>query len=201
MTRPVVVALLGRAGSGKSTAAAHLEEHFTAARYSFARPLKELAKELFGLTDEQVYGTQAQKEEVDVRYGVSARDLLIRLGEGARKHIGSRVWADGCINAILAQHAQGGPSLHVIEDLRHINEAEMVKTDPRIRGYVVKLEYGNRQSSSSYDNAPSEASVDQVPDELIDTVICHLQSENASDLRTKLSTTVMDLVGPVALPV
>lgn len=200
MSQPVVVGLLGRAGSGKSTSAEYLEEHFTAARYSFARPLKELAKELFGLTDEQVYGTQAQKEEVDPRYGVSARDLLIRLGEGARKYIGNRVWADGCINAILAQHAQGGPSLHVIEDVRHINEAEIIKTDKRIRGYVVKLEYKDRASSSSFNNAPSEISVDSVPAELIDAVVAHEKTPGAIDLQNKLYAAVSSLVGPISLP-
>lgn len=201
MSQPVVVGLLGRAGSGKSTAAGHLERAFHARLHSFARPLKELAKELFQLSDEQVYGTQAQKETVDPRWGVTPRELLIRLGEGARKHIGDRVWADGCLTEILTQHAQGGPLLHVVEDVRHINEAAMIKSDPRIRGFVVKLEYADRASSSAYNSAPSEVSVDQVPVELIDYVVSHEKTPDALDLQNKLFLAVQELVGPIALPI
>ena len=76
---PVVVGFLGRAGSGKSTAAKHLEVKYGFQRLSFAAPLKEMAVELWELASTQVYGTLAQKEEVDPRWGISAREIMQRL--------------------------------------------------------------------------------------------------------------------------
>lgn len=197
MSQPVIVGLLGRAGSGKSTAASHLERVFGACRHSMAWPLKQLAREVFDFSEEQVFGTQAQKEAVDPRYGVSARECLIRLGEGARRWISPRVWADGCLTAILDAHAADGSILHVIEDVRHANEAQLIKRDTRVRGYVLKLEYGDRASSAAFNEAPSEVSVDNVPAAFIDVVIKHATSRDASDLKRQVEAAVMALAGPL----
>lgn len=131
-----IIAVCGPAGSGKSTVANHLVEKYGAERYGFATPLKEMVKRALGFTDEQVYGTQEQKEAVDPRYNRSARWFLQRIGtEGCRAVFGEDFWTKQCIDMIYRQ----SPRLAVIEDMRFVNESEAVLLDPRINGFVWRL--------------------------------------------------------------
>lgn len=120
----MIIAIMGPAGSGKSTAAQHLVEKYGAIRYSFAGPLKELAKRTLDLSDAQCYGTQAEKEAIDPRYGFSARWFLQRLGtEGARVTFGSDFWTRMLIDKIKREN----PPLAVIDDARFVNEATAIR--------------------------------------------------------------------------
>jgi hypothetical protein len=114
-----IIGILGPAGSGKSTAALYLVEKFGARRYSFAHPLKKIVRQAFDLTKEQVWGSQDQKEAIDVRYGVSPRWLLQKIGtEGIRNTLGADFWWKLCLQQILAD----GPDIAVIDDFRFENE-------------------------------------------------------------------------------
>jgi hypothetical protein len=131
-----VIALCGPAGSGKSTVADYLVNRYGASRYGFATPLKEMVKRALDFTDEQVYGTQEQKEAVDPRYGHSPRWFLQRIGtEGCRVTFGVDFWSKRALDAIY-RHNQ---SLTVIEDMRFIDEAENVLLDSRVNGFVWRL--------------------------------------------------------------
>lgn len=119
-----LVGILGPAGSGKSMVANYLVEHYGAVRYSLAGPLKEIAKNVFEFSDEQLYGTQAQKEADDPRYNFSPRWLLQRLGtEGIRKVFGEDIWIDTMINRIRRDR----PTLAVCDDVRFVNESTRIR--------------------------------------------------------------------------
>lgn len=123
MSKMIIIGLLGPAGAGKSSIAAYLEKYYGAKRYSLAGPLKEIAKRTLGFSDEQLYGTQEQKEAIDPRYGFSCRSFLQRLGtEGCRAVLGDDVWTQACLKKIEDDR---GP-LAVIEDVRFVNEAQIV---------------------------------------------------------------------------
>jgi hypothetical protein len=114
-----IIGLLGPAAAGKSTIATYLIEKYGAKRYSFAYPLKEIVRRAFSLTDDQVYGSQSEKERTDPRYNVSARWLLQKIGtEGIRDVLGIDFWWKNCIDRIEAAQ----PELVVIEDVRFANE-------------------------------------------------------------------------------
>jgi hypothetical protein len=127
-----IIAVVGPAGAGKSSIADHLATKYGARRYAFARPLKEIARLAFDLAPEQVYGTQAQKEEVDPRYNRSARWILQRLGtEGVRAVLGQDFWTRMTMELIK----RDAPALAVIEDARFSNECAIVR-----EGYMSLVE-------------------------------------------------------------
>jgi hypothetical protein len=116
----VIIGLLGPAEVGKSTVAAHLEDRCAATRYSLAAPLKNICQRVFGLSHAQCWGTQAEKETDDPRYGFSPRWLMQRLGtEGFRQEFGGDFWVDYLLARILREQ----PAVAAIEDVRFINEA------------------------------------------------------------------------------
>lgn len=153
----IILGLMGAAGSGKSTAAAYLVERYGAVRYSFADPLKDMVARAFALSPEQVRGTQAQKEAIDPRYGVSPRWLLQRIGtEGCRATFGEGFWTEQTLEKIDRDQA----ALSVIEDVRFVNEASAIRRARRdgfaAEGFVWRLECPDRVSSADMSHA-SEA--------------------------------------------
>lgn len=121
MTR--IIGLMGRAGSGKSTAARYLVDRYGATAYSFAGPLKEMVRGALDMTHEQVWGTQEQKDAVDPRYGYSPRWFMQRFGtEGCRAVFGADFWLTMTLKQIATEH----PELAVIEDVRYVNEARAI---------------------------------------------------------------------------
>jgi hypothetical protein len=183
VSKPIVIAFLGRAGSGKSTAVSYVKEFYEATGVSFARRVKELAKLLYPFNPNQLYGTQEQKEAVVPGLGMSARQFLCRLGDGARQVIDQNVWVQPVLIDILSVATLCYPAqtIWAIEDCRYVNEAECIATDKRIQGYVIKLICPDAQSAAD-PNHPSEAEVDKVPQEFIYATIVARRSEGAKDL-------------------
>lgn len=74
----MVIGLLAQKRAGKDTVADHLVEKYGFVRYGFADPVKEGARHMFDLSQEQLYGDL--KEVVDERWGVTPRQILEALG-------------------------------------------------------------------------------------------------------------------------
>ena len=119
----LLIGIFGPAGAGKSSVANYLVEKYGAKRYSFATALKLCAQRTLDFTDEQVFGTQAQKETIDPRYGFTPRWFLQRLGtEGCRKTFGEDFWVKQTMQIIYADKQP----IAVIDDARFLSEADAV---------------------------------------------------------------------------
>lgn len=175
-----IIGLMGAAGSGKSTVAQYLAGRYDGRRYSFAEPLKQLAMRTLGFTLAQCYGTQAEKEAIDPRYGFSPRWFLQRLGtEGCRSVFGDDFWSRMTLESI----ARDAPRLAVIEDVRFINEADAVRA---AGGQVWRLECPDRESAADAGHA-SESEWQRAP---YDVAIAAPRSEGAAELLRCIDATM-----------
>jgi hypothetical protein len=168
----VVIALCGRAGSGKTSVAKHLEKQYGAKRIGFADPLKKMAKDIFGFTDEQVYGEADVKETVDPRWGISPRQAMQKLGQAARDHLANCVWIS---HAFMRMGRKNEDGFYVIEDLRYRDEALMLRNN----GFDVWRLHCEDSISTDAGTHPSEAEVDLIPD---DHVTAELRSSRQQGL-------------------
>lgn len=149
----ILIGLCGSAGSGKTTAAEYLANKYGARLYALADPIKQIVGKAFGLTHEQLWGTQEEKDTVDPRYNVSPRWLVRRVGtEGIRGVLGADTW----IRHTFERIEHDAPPLAVIEDVRFFNEMQAVHDWRRWNrdAWLWKLETPWRPPSE--DDHPSE---------------------------------------------
>ena len=113
--KPMLIGLSGKAGAGKDTAGKFLCDRYRCLHYYFAKPLKEGAKIMFALTDEQI----KNKEQVIEPWGMSPRKLYQRLGTEVGRGIDVNIWVK---NAEMFVRQNAGFTV-VITDVRFSNEA------------------------------------------------------------------------------
>ena len=123
--KPFVIGFMGYAGVGKTTVSQILQtiapDKIEIA--SFASPLKKAVKDLFLFSDEQVYGTKEQKEEVDPRWGVSFRTVAQLLGTDCLRNM---ICKDFHVKRMAAYLETVEKPIVVIDDIRFDGEAELV---------------------------------------------------------------------------
>lgn len=150
-----LVGICGAAGAGKDTVADRICQHHKFTKYSFAHPIKEACKQIFGWDERHLFGEL--KEVIDPQYGVSPRQALQTLGtEWGRKLINEDIWTqaaevkfwnlkEGSISKII--------SGLVIPDVRFENEAQMIR---RNGGLLIHVQ---RDSAPKIRDHPSEDGV------------------------------------------
>lgn len=155
-----IIAFAGRKQSGKTTLCNQIVNFLyeleqledLATIYNFADSLKSLCIDILGLTFEQCYGTDEQKNELVNCYRnnkqMTAREVLQVVGTDFFRSIQHNVWADATIRKIQ----QDKPPVALIGDCRFPNEVEAIK---QAGGVVIKL---NRNVYNS--NHASETALD-----------------------------------------
>lgn len=89
-TLPRLVALCGKPTSGKTTAAELLKEAFGYEIHDDGGPLREIAMNYFGLSEEDVYTQEGKLREIDVNgRNMSVRQLLGEIGEIFEERFGT----------------------------------------------------------------------------------------------------------------
>jgi len=123
--KPMVIGISGKAGSGKDTLGKYLCEEYRCLHYYFAKPLKEGAKIMFALTDDQI----ANKEVPIEPWGISPRKIWQLLGTEVGRGIDPAIWIK---NAEMFIHKHPGRTV-IITDVRFDNEAIFIRN----RGGIV----------------------------------------------------------------
>lgn len=118
------VAILANAGNGKTTVAKFLHDRYDVEIVSLASPLKAFAKAVMNFTDKQLYGTQAEKERIDPRYGMSARTFVKKAGtEGLRECFWPTIHVDGLMRTLEREESDEFDQMYCVDDCRFLNEA------------------------------------------------------------------------------
>ena len=153
----MIIAFAGRKQSGKTSACEFTGNVFSqtlqknCAIYNFADPLKKMCIDIFGLTYEQCYGSDENKNEYvnclwpDSGKSMTAREVMQYVGTNIFRKMQHNVWAGATIRKIQDENLP----LALIADCRFPNEVEAVKN---VGGLVIKLNrnpYGSRHESET----------------------------------------------------
>ena len=161
-----IIAFAGRKQSGKSTLCTQVVNFIydleklenQAVIYNFADPLKNLCMDILGLSFEQCYGTDDQKNELVNCYRdgnqMKAREVLQVVGTEFFRKIQHNVWADSTIRRIQKDNAL----VALIGDCRFPNEVEAVK---KVGGTVIKLTRNLYNSDHASETALDPENYDQ----------------------------------------
>jgi hypothetical protein len=145
----MIIGIAGRKRSGKDTLGAELVTHLGFIRVGFADALKELTVEIFslptpvgGFTD----GDWARLKELPMAFSaqgvpLTGRDILQRLGAGARKTLGEDVW----VKEAMARCHAPEKNNYVFTDLRFPNEMAAVQ---KAGGKVIRLNRADHAEES-----------------------------------------------------
>ena len=117
-----LIALTGAAGSGKSTVAKHLSnKRIPFVRTKFSGTLKKMLMQIPNVTIDMIEG-ELKEEPQELFGGKTPREVMQTLGtEWGRDSVYSKIWLDSWERSICDL------TYVVVEDLRYLNEAELVK--------------------------------------------------------------------------
>jgi hypothetical protein len=178
-----IIAFAGRKQSGKTTCAEFIGQaindysikNYTI--YNFADPLKkDICINILGLTHDQCYGTDDQKNElVDCYWDskqLTAREVMQMVGTDMFRKMQKNVWSEATIRRI----EQDRSYLSLIADCRFPNEVDAVK---KAGGFVIKLTRNPYNSDHSSETALDPENFDQTLfDITIDNQYMTIQQQN-----------------------
>jgi len=197
-----VIAFAGKKQTGKDTAKDYMVsklDNFDIQHLSFARPLKDMCRNIFGLTYEQCFGTDADKNTltnlvhpVD-KTPLTARQVLQIVGTDMFRSMYENVWVDKMtrdINTSLTTGLNTMPSADYvfITDARFPNEVDALMA--RDDALVIKMERINYQKN---DEHISEKALDHLPDSYYNTII---RARSVDDIYKECDKLILKIQNP-----
>ncbi len=194
MSPPVRIGFVGKAGSGKTTMADYCTGRYGCRMVSLAEPVKQIAEVkntvsehrwasvlyemAYDLLDGGLdYGQRVLKARNlavqwagDLRESSNRRELLQRIGTDSGRGVDPEIWVNKAEQKILSA---GNITPLVVDDVRFINEAEMLKQQGfkivrlNVPAVVRAMRLDERDGTSqgmpvSESNHPSETEQDQI---------------------------------------
>lgn len=155
----ILIGLSGMKQSGKSTVANYMRTRKGFTELSFAYPLKEIiGKQLFGLNDSQLYGSDEDKERVITDWHRSPRQILQIVGTDLfRNNFDSDFWVKLCLRRIREIRKNNAKARIVVSDCRFFNEQQALKDMGAYSFNIIK------DGQVSQDHHESEHGLDRYP--------------------------------------
>lgn len=167
----MIIGFLGRKGSGKDTIAEYLIKNKNFVRYAFGDPVKDVVKQIFLFSDEQLHGNK--KEIKDLRWNISPRQAFQAIGTDFGQYTIHKHLSD--INEVVPLRnlwvkrfemwleLNQGKNI-VISDVRFQHEIDCIK---KYNGIIVKI----IRPSSNNDLHISENEIDSVENKNISLIL------------------------------
>jgi hypothetical protein len=198
-----LLGLLAKAGHGKTSVAQHLARRYGTRTRSLAGPMKRAVQNVFGFSDEQLWGPQAAKDAPDPRYGFSPRWLLQRLGnEGLRVEFGDDVHHRALALSLTRETAASSskvPPVFVLDDVRFPNDAAFVaQGGEAFRGAVLKIITHDTPASVHGDHA-SERGIDEVEPAHVTAVVEGSRREGLDVMLARVDRVLAESAGFAAM--
>ena len=162
MAKRSIIGLTGQMGCGKSTAATYITEKYGFTEYSFANPLKNIAV-IMGFNNNQVFGTQEQKLEINNLWGVSGREFLQKFGTDVCRETLPGIFHNHDFKQytiwikLFEKYCADNPDLNIIvSDVRFPDEARFITS---AGGSIIKIERDTKSAISSVNTHKSEVPI------------------------------------------
>lgn len=158
-----IIGFLGHKGAGKDTAGEYLIERYKYKRYAFADPVKEIARNMFDLSEDQLHGDK--KEVIDIRWNLRPRTIFQRLGTELGQYDIHKLFPEmkGKVKTrrfwtyLFEQWLENNKNENiVITDVRFKHEIEVIK---KYGGQIIKISNPNIKK---HDNHISELELNQL---------------------------------------
>jgi len=151
----MLIGIVGRKGSGKTSAANLLVKEHGFKKMAFSDPLKEIVSELFGVGYVNFTDEYLKTKEIPHMPGWTPRRLMQYFGTEVVRNLYYNAWIDIMERRIKRETNQD----IVVDDVRFINEAELIK---KLGGVLIGVEVEGEDKSDLHD---SERFVEQVQNE------------------------------------
>ena len=145
----LIIGVTGKKRHGKDTISDYLRDVYGFKKYVLADTLKYGIKELFGMTNEQLWGDL--KEEKDSFWGYSPREIMQIIGTDL---IRNRFDKDFFVKSLKKKIMEDNCEKVVISDIRFLNEVKLVE---ELGGTILRV---NRETENNKDNHISENELD-----------------------------------------
>lgn len=190
----LIVGINGLAQHGKDTTAAFLQNYLKICGYScdiiaFAKPIKEMCKYVFDMTEEDVNTSAGKKRVIPTGYGLTSRQIQQKLGTEAFRDVFSYdIWTDFFARSAAKSEAD----VIAIPDMRFDNEIDFVKALPTTHCWSqATLKVFNPNVTAQ---APAHLSEKPQPDDKFDAII--LNSGTLVDLQCAVEQWADDKILP-----
>ena len=181
-----LIGIIGNIGSGKSTVSKYLVRNYDYEEYSFASPIKNIAINM-GFEYNQVYGSQANKLELNNHWGISGREFMQKFGTEFGRNIMPNILPNmnmGNSNSPWVKIFEikyensiksNSDKPIVVSDCRFENEVQSIRDR---NGYIIKLVRDSKPISIANDNAYNHSSEMHISNLYYDTVINNNTTKN-----------------------
>lgn len=166
--KPLLIGLTGFAAHGKSTVAS-IFKVYGFKEYALAEPLKRACMEIFGFTEDQVFGEG--KYAIDKFWNITPREALQKIGtelfrDQLKKLMPNLdlgefniVWIRKMEKYIQETIAKNPYASIIISDVRNIDEAKAIK---KLGGYIIRVHNPRIKMGEEFRNHASEQMIDKI---------------------------------------